>query len=269
MTLITKAYNKVRFNLNLLNLKTRAKLAKEEFFVDYGWIKLLFSDDGDFQEVLYHVNCLEYYQNDMKLYQKYIKPGDRVIDVGTNLGFVATMFASIVGSEGRVFCFEPSKYIFSKLKKTIAANNLDSVITPFNVGCGTEKTTVKLNAVSTSSGNSSIINADSTIGKTEEIEIVPLDSIDELWSEPINFIKIDTEGFEPEVLLGAKRLITTYKPTIYIEMGGSYMESTKRSLAILEEYGYQTLLPNNINWNEIGDGTNFISIPQAGIKSDQ
>ena len=51
------------------------------------------------------------------------------------------------------------------------------------------------------------------------------------------------------------------KPVIYIEMGGDYMESTKKSLKILEEYGYKTLIPDDIDWTKIGNGCNFFSFP--------
>lgn len=205
---------------------------------------------------------MNYYNNDIKVFQNYIKQGENVINVGSNLGFVATIFASLVGKEGKVFCFEPSNSIFLKLKKTIAANDLSQVIIPFKVGCGEKTTKLKLNSVCSSSGNTSIINGNAVIGKAKEIEIIPLDSIDELWKFPIKFIKIDTEGFEPEVLLGAKKIISMSRPIIYIEMGGSYIESTKKSLSILDEYGYQTLLPDNIDWKEIGNGANFISVPR-------
>jgi FkbM family methyltransferase len=261
MSIVARAINKFKLTVLSSQLKIKHLFSKDDLYIDYGWIKLIFSNDGDVQELFYHQGCLKYYENDSKIFSQYIKQGDAVIDVGANLGFLATMFASFVGSQGKVFCFEPSKPIYSKLLKTISKNNLSQVV-PYNLGCGKEHSKLKLNRVNSSSGNNSLVNPDIISATAEEIEIVPLDSIDELKKVKINFMKIDTEGFEPEVLLGAKELIAANKPIIYIEMGGDYLESTQRSLKILDEYGYKTDIPEDMDWNAIGNGCNFLSFPR-------
>jgi len=260
MSIPMQLLNKLKFRFMLGKLQLKHFFSKEDVYINYGWIELIFSNDGDAQEIYYHANCLKWYEKDIKTFGNYLNPGDVVVDVGANLGFVATMFASLVAEKGKVFCFEPSKYVFSKLLKTISKNSLSQVI-PYNLGCGRESKKVVLNKVYASSGNSSIVSSKIVPNSSEEIEIVALDSIEELRQHKIKFLKIDTEGYEPEVLLGAKSLISNNKPVIYIEMGGDYIESTKKSLKILEEYGYKTLIPDDIDWTTIGNGCNFFSLP--------
>ena len=184
------------------------------------------------------------------MFHRYLGTGGIVIDVGANQGFVATIFASIVGPKGRVFSFEPSKRTFSKLLKTILVNGLDQ-IKPYNLACGREACTAVLNAPSLSSGMNTIVGQGIDPGRSEEIEVVALDSVDELWESKVDLLKMDAEGYEPEVLLGAKGIISTFKPVICIELGRLYLQSSEKSLRILEELGYETTLPDDVDWREL------------------
>src|ERR1039458_5553381 len=112
-----------RAHLELLKRRCRGDL-----FVDYGWIKLLYSSDSDDQEVAYHLNQAHWHEKDMNVFRSLLAPGQTAVDVGANMGFVTTMLASIVGRSGRVLAFEPSPTVFAKLKKTISANALSQVV---------------------------------------------------------------------------------------------------------------------------------------------
>ncbi len=204
----------------------RRRAGGDDLFVDYGWIKLLYTGDADGQEVAYHLNQAHWYEKDMNVFRSLLAPRQTAIEVGANLGFLATILASIVGPSGRVLSFEPSPVVFAKLQKTIEANALHQV-TPLNLGLGRTASTERLHQVSSSSGNSSIIGSgDSAI----EIRVEPLDDVQQAWETPVGLLKIDTEGYEPEILAGASRLIAEQKPIIYLEMGGDYVESTLQSI---------------------------------------
>jgi hypothetical protein len=77
----------------------------------------------------------------------------------------------------------------------------------------------------------------------------------------VSFIKIDTEGYEPQVLNGAKEFISRNKPTIYIELGGDYQNSSAEALKILKELNY-TCEAENLDLAQIPAGTNFIATPK-------
>ncbi len=252
--------NRYRMQAAAARLRRLPPDERGERYVDYGWLKLLFSDDGDKQELYYHAHSSEYYANDFPIYSKLLKPGDVAVDVGANLGWTAVLMASFVGSAGHVFAFEPAKSIFAKLLKTIAANGLEAVITPLNLACGGEAGCCMLNRVSTSSGNSSIVNA-APGAQTESIDVVRLDDVAELKEQRITLIKIDTEGYEPMVLAGSAALIAREKPLIYLEMGGDYLQSTLESRRILEAFGYRLNSPKDVDWSRVGNGSNFLAVP--------
>ena len=95
----------------------------------------------------------------------------------------------------------------------------------------------------------------------EKIKITTVDKFSKKISDRIAFIKIDTEGFEPQVLRGAKETIKKDKPIIYIELGGDNLESSLEALKVLKELGYQCEA-ENIDLKTIPAGVNFIATPK-------
>ena len=256
-----------------LSRRVRAKLAREvkraelelrrrrvsgDLFVDYGWIKLLYSGDADGQEVAYHLNQDHWHEKDLHVFRSLLAPGQTAIDVGANLGFITTILASIVGPTGRVISFEPSRVVFEKLLKTISANQLSQVV-PLNYGCGSRSSVETLSMVSDSTGNASIVG---TGHDGIDIELRRLDDVPEVCASPVSLLKIDTEGYEPEVLEGARKLIEDHKPVIYLEMGGDYVESTHRSIRFLADAGYRTDHVEAVDWSEVGNGSDYFFIPR-------
>ena len=240
-------------------LEARRRRTGGDLFVDYGWIKLLYSGDGDMQEVSYHMNQAQWHDKDMLAFRSLLAPGQVAIDVGANMGFLTTLFASIVGPQGKVLSFEPSPTIFAKLEKTVVANGL-SQVTAINKGCGAESATLRLNRVSGSSGNSSIIGTGDDSGAID-IDVVRLDDVSAAFERPVRLLKIDTEGYEPMVLEGAERLIAEHRPVIYLEMGGEYVDSTLRSIELLAAAGYDVSSVKDVDWSAVGNGSDYFFLP--------
>jgi FkbM family methyltransferase len=245
---------RIGFELKRTQLDRRKRRADGDLFVDYGWIRLLYTGDGDEQEIAYHLNQKRWHEKDVSIFENLLAPGQTAIDVGANLGFVTTMLASIVGPRGRVVSFEPSRMVFEKLQKTIAANSLTQVVA-LNVGCGAASSVERLQQVSRSSGNASIVAAGSD---ATEIRIERLDDVAEVWSSPVALLKIDTEGYEPEVIEGARRLLAEHRPVIYMELGGDYLASTLRSVELLTENGYDTEHVRSTDWSTVGNGSDYV-----------
>lgn len=63
------------------------------------------------------------------------------------------------------------------------------------------------------------------------------------------------------VLRGAERLVAEHRPIIYIEMGGDYVESTRESIAWLENAGYDTGHVRDIDWAAVGNGSDYFFWP--------
>jgi FkbM family methyltransferase len=257
-SLRTRARAKLRRELKHAELEARARLAGGELVIDYRWGKLPYSGDGDVQEVVYHLNQARWQEKDATVFRSLLAPGQTAIDVGANSGFVTVILASLVGAGGRVLSFEPSPGVYAKLRRTVDVNALTQVTT-FNVGCGATSSVAQLRQVNASTGNASIVAAGSD---PIDIPIEPLDSIAEVWEAPVALVKIDTEGYEPEVLRGATRLLDEHRPVLYLEMGGDYLESTRESIGILAEAGYGVEHVRAIDWTRVGSGSDYFFLPR-------
>jgi FkbM family methyltransferase len=137
-----------------------------------------------------------------------------VVDVGANEGQFAANLRTI-GYRGRIYSFEPSALAHARLIDA-ASGDAAWKIGP-RVACGSEAVAGYLN-VSNNSVSSSILHMTtlhedaapgSSVGRMEEIEIVPLDCVmtEESVKEAAILLKIDTQGYELEVLRGAPRTL--------------------------------------------------------------
>ena len=132
--------------------------------------------------------------------EKIIKPGDIVLDVGANIGVLTIYFRKLVGDSGTIYSFEPDPLSFSILAKNITENNLNNIL-------------IENKAVSNKNGKIGFETSNSiTAGHiTENNESIKIDccTLDTYFSEikKIDFVKIDTEGYDWRVLEGMKNLI--------------------------------------------------------------
>ena len=255
--LAEKVKNRLSLSLLRLTLKAKAR-SRKPLIQDYGWIKLPYSDDGDIQELYYHAHHSEYYHNDIPVISQYVRPGDCVIDVGANIGFVTTMLASLVGDHGKVYSFEPSAGTYNELLRTIEANGL-GMVEPVNSGLGEQDVTRELYRATGSSGNDTLIKASAGQVSLGQVKITSLDAYLAQNTQPISFIKIDTEGYEAQVLRGATETLKKHRPVIYIELCSDYMESSLEAVALLRGLDYR--LPMDLDLNAKGNGSNFVALP--------
>lgn len=225
----------------------------------YGENEFAYHGDEDGQEVIYHMHFDEWFSASHALFAEYIRPGDTVVDVGGNLGFTTLVFSRLAGGAGRVHSFEPGPRMFAKLSGMAARNELINV-TLHNCGCGSKSESLVLN-IPASSGNASLRPTDevmATVKHQDTVQIRRLD--DELCDlEALSFIKVDTEGFEIEVLRGAEKLIQKFRPVIYIELSQEYQRSSSEAIAWLKERRYVFEIEPDLNAAHNGD--NFIVRP--------
>jgi len=138
--------------------------------------------------------------------EKNLKNGDIFVDIGANVGFYSLLASSLVGENGRVIAIEPSAAICAKLKETIERNSIHNILI-LNIGLGKEHGFLNLYS-NPMSRNSSATMVAYDAPEVTRVEVDTLDSISQKYQlDEIAYIKIDVEGFEPDVIEGAKILL--------------------------------------------------------------
>ncbi len=155
--------------------------------------------------------------NETKFLKKIIKPGQTVLDVGANFGWYSIHFSNWVGQSGKVFAFEPVPEIYEELTSNIKLNFCQN-ITVFNCALGNQNESVLFN-VSEFEGGSGASSENLKFGKKIKVSKHKLDDLmNDQNLDNIDFLKIDIEGGELNMLKGAEKLIEKYKPKILLEI---------------------------------------------------
>lgn len=148
---------------------------------------------------------------------------DLVIDVGANIGSFGKELRDI-GYKGMIYSFEPIKDIYVKLVD-ITKNDKNWQVYNYALGAIEEKRSINISANSHSSSILNIIathteaDPSSKVIGQESIDVIPLDNIfPEYFRNYKNiFLKIDTQGFEYDVLVGCQKYLSNIN-TLQIEM---------------------------------------------------
>ena len=131
----------------------------------------------------------EYEPHTVKLIEKHVKEGDTAVDIGASIGVLTMHLAKAVGNSGKVHAFEPTKNQFEYLKKNIEINGYSKNVEPHNSGAWSAATSIKLKT---------------NLGAEESSDVYALDTI---LPSKVDFIKVDVDGAEPEVLKGLEQTI--------------------------------------------------------------
>jgi FkbM family methyltransferase len=155
------------------------------------------------------------------------KEGDIVIDIGAHIGLYTIISSKRVGANGKVVAIEADPSNFEMLNSNIKLNQLTNVI-PLNYAVHSKETKVKLYLPSGESGftkyNTIMPNWINAQEKFVEVNANTLDyllQLNEIRQEEVNWIKIDVEGAEFEVLKGATNVLSKSKDiAILMELHG-------------------------------------------------
>ena len=149
------------------------------------------------------------------------KPGMVGIDIGGHLGLYSIRMAQL--GVAKVFCFEPTPNTYNQLEKMIRLNHFEDIITIRKeaIGENTGKSVFYLNTPANSQNRMSVSEANSLkfidhgkgISKEKyEVNVLSIDDFVFNNGLHVNFVKIDVEGSELEVLRGAVNTIKRDKP---------------------------------------------------------
>jgi FkbM family methyltransferase len=148
--------------------------------------------------------------------KRLVRPGDTVLDVGANIGYYSVLFSKLVGDQGKVICFEPTRHYGKVLEMNIRANNLDNVeINKIGLSDKLQELEIWIGPSSASLH----VPGNQKLKSSEIIKLVTLDSFIEEHPLPkIDFIKIDVDGHEPLFFEGAWKTLDRYEPTVLLEV---------------------------------------------------
>ncbi|MBS0658733.1 MAG: FkbM family methyltransferase [Verrucomicrobia bacterium] len=168
-----------------------------------------------------------------RLIDDYTQPGQTVLDIGANVGYHTVRLARNVGPQGRVVAIEPTSAACVRLRRNLELNRC---------------TNVDVQALALSDREEGVreVAFQSNFPVDGEPLIVPemlrLTSLDvllpELGVSDLGFIKLDVDGYEEKVLLGALATLRRDRPVLVLEVMPPAAGGPSRPLGLLQELGY-------------------------------
>ena len=178
-----------------------------------------------------------------KFIQSVLSEGDIIIDVGANIGFSTAIASRLVGPRGHVFAFEPSSSFYDKLKQNVILNGANNVSTyKLAVGRDDSRQTLKSGDQSASIVFGDTNNEQLTL---ETVDSVTLDQIFIQYNVHVKLLKIDVDGWDYNVLLGASRLLLEQRPIVIVEVIDRGITQPSSIFSYLREHGYEIFSEQN------------------------
>ena len=199
-----------------------------------------------------NVYCGLHEFEEMALVLHCLRPGDLFVDVGANVG----SYALLGGAAGAdVIAFEPVPSTYRQLRRNVQANDLSERVTPCQAALGSAEGQARITV-----GHDTMNHILSGEGAAEEAVLVDIHTLDSHCAErPPLAIKVDVEGFELEVLNGAREVLSGADlKLIVIEMNQSGMQygvDDAQLREMLAEFGFRRYLyrPFDRRFVEAGD----------------
>lgn len=182
-----------------------------------------------------------------------LKPGDSFWDIGANWGLISLPAAQIVGTSGRVIAVEPSPSNLAWLKRHIALNQCETIVTVLEAAvCEQPGGSVSFSLLNDGrSPSNSLMFSSSVNGESPEVSqqiSVPAISLDSLLAEQgrsPKVVKIDVEGAEFKVLKGATKLLNSDSAPILMLAVHPFWQATpgdcQEMVNLLKGAGYRIL----------------------------
>jgi FkbM family methyltransferase len=182
-----------------------------------------------------------------KIFLEYVKPGMTVFDIGAHFGYFTLLASTLVGDAGQVHAFDPTPSTFELLRANSAQKKN---VHPQNLAVYSTDTTISFNdyGLTLSAFNSlhgaKLDDAASLKAKKYDVKAVALDHYVQSSGVKPDFIKVDAEGAELDILRGMERTLLDVRPMLTMEMGdlGSAGPSASRAVVdFLLARGYRAM----------------------------
>lgn len=201
--------------------------------------------DAVLSQELLQSHTWEKYQS--KLFLKYIKKGDIVVDIGAHIGYYTLLAAKKVGKRGHVYAFEPDSKNYSLLTKNLRENGYENV-TLVHAAVSDKVGSVNLYVHETNTGDHSIVRG---MRNTKKVRVKTMSLDTYFKTKPfINVMKIDIQGAEDAAIRGGRLtlknnnvLFTEFYPSALVEGGCNPIFFLNN----LRKFGYEIYDVNETN----------------------
>jgi len=197
----------------------------------------------------------EYEAATNKVLAQYVKKNDVVIEAGANLGSETLLLSKLVGN-GTVYGFEPNPHTFERLGMNVSINNLANVKI-FDCALGEKNGNIDFNIYPKDFCNPGMSSKYMETAITQKITVAQktIDSfVAENRVEKVDFLKMDIQGAEMDLLMGAANTIGKHHPTIFLEALAIYND-TNALYQKLQDYGYNVNLIGDESLSLMGSST--------------
>lgn len=192
----------------------------------------------------------EHAENEIDFCRKFIPEGGSILDVGAHQGTHTLAFSKAVGSKGNVVSIEPQRQMFQNILATTALNSLSNVYA-INSAVGENMGVARI--VEFDYGQRGHFSGMS-ISEENTGETVSMTTLDDVVIQTeklhrVDFVKIDVEGYELNVLKGSTQLIKQWQPVIYHEF---HSDSSCKDgvIEFMKSVGYETYLHIPVGFNK-------------------
>lgn len=177
--------------------------------------------------------------------RRLLRPGDTVLDIGANIGLVSLLASRLVGPQGRVHAFEPNPKMQDALTQMIQRNALGNVAL-HRFALGEQDGELELTIPQGNAGAASLVRTYGNLPSEHcKVPVHRLDDVlERVGLDAMRLVKIDVEGFEPEVFRGAPRLLSNQRADAILfefnERGGG-QPAEQPIFQLLMDAGYRFL----------------------------
>jgi FkbM family methyltransferase len=190
-----------------------------------------------------------YEQNTNLILQQKITKGMCVVEAGAQIGSETLLLAALVGEAGKVYAFEPNPIVMKRLAVNVLLNDFSERVALSDIALGNENNSIPFflkNEATPNQGLSSKYKFDQDVLEIQ----VRQQRLDD-WAAAneiakIDFLKMDVQGAEIDILEGGAASILRFKPLIFTEAEDSMQGNSSQSLSALHEkltaLGYQVFL---------------------------
>ena len=150
-----------------------------------------------------------------------LPPGGTLWDVGANVGFFALLGARLAGPDGRVIAWEPVGAVAAHAREAALRSGLDARVEVRAEAVGARSGEEELLVAGDASWSHLASRGNAAGMARKRVAVTTLDAALAAGAAPPDVVKLDVEGSEGDVLLGAQRLLAEHGPALIIELHGT------------------------------------------------